>query len=126
MSNKIVQTSSAPSAIGPYSQAVWAGDLLYTSGQVALHPETGEMCNENLAQETHQVMKNLTMVLQAAGLSWNQVIKTTIYIMDMNAFSEINEIYASYLSAPFPARETVQVARLPKDAKIEISVVAQK
>lgn len=126
MSKQIINTTNAPAAIGPYSQAVWAGDLLYTSGQVALIPESGDMDNANLTTETHRVMSNLKAILIEAGLTFNQVIKSTIYIKDMNDFAEINTIYASYLSQPYPARETVEVARLPKDAKIEISVVAKR
>lgn len=123
---QIINTKHAPAAIGPYSQAVWAGDLLYTSGQVALIPETGEMDNLNLETETHRVMKNLSALLSEAGLSFEHVIKASIFIKDMNDFAKINEIYASYLQEPYPARETVEVARLPKDARIEISVVARK
>jgi 2-iminobutanoate/2-iminopropanoate deaminase len=123
---KIVNTKNAPAAIGPYSQAVWAGDLLYTSGQVALIPETGTMDNDSLETETHRVMKNLSALLEEAGLSFNHVIKASIFIKDMNDFAKINEIYASYLQEPYPARETVEVARLPKDALIEISVVAKR
>jgi 2-iminobutanoate/2-iminopropanoate deaminase len=123
---QIINTAYAPAAIGPYSQAVWAGDLLYTSGQVALSPESGEMDNLDLASETHRVMGNLKAILTEAGLTFEHVIKATIFIKDMNDFAEINTIYASYLSQPYPARETVEVARLPKDARIEISVVAKK
>jgi 2-iminobutanoate/2-iminopropanoate deaminase len=123
---EIINTKNAPAAIGPYSQAVWAGDLLYTSGQVALIPETGEMDNQSLETETHRVMKNLSALLEEAGLSFNHVIKVSIFIKDMNDFAKINEIYASYLTEPYPARETVEVARLPKDARIEVSVVAKK
>lgn len=123
---EIINTKNAPAAIGPYSQAVWAGDLLYTSGQVALIPETGEMDNQSLETETHRVMKNLSALLIEAGLSFNHVIKASIFIKDMNDFAKINEIYASYLQEPYPARETVEVARLPKDARIEISVVAKR
>lgn len=123
---EVINTKNAPAAIGPYSQAVWAGDLLYTSGQVALNPETGEMDNQSLETETHRVMKNLSALLSEAGLSFNHVIKASIFIKDMNDFAKINEIYASYLQEPYPARETVEVARLPKDARIEISVVAKR
>lgn len=122
----IIQTDSAPTAIGPYSQAVWAGNLLYTSGQVALIPDSGQMDNANLASETHRVMQNLQAILSAAGLNFNHVIKTSIFIKNMDDFAEINTIYAQYLEQPYPARETVEVARLPKDARIEISMVAQK
>lgn len=123
---EIICTQKAPAAIGPYSQAVWAGELLYTSGQVALIPESGEMDNHSLETETHRVMKNLSAILEKAGLSFDHVVKATIYIKDMNDFTKINEIYASYLKEPYPARETVEVARLPKDARIEISVVARR
>ena len=123
---EIINTTNAPAAIGPYSQAVWAGDLLYTSGQVALIPDSGEMDNESLESETHRVMKNLAALLAEAGLGFEHVIKASIFIKDMNNFAKINEIYASYLKQPYPARETVEVARLPKDAKIEISVVAKR
>lgn len=123
---EIINTTNAPAAIGPYSQAVWAGDLLYTSGQVALIPDSGEMDNESLVSETHRVMKNLAALLAEAGLGFEHVIKASIFIKDMNDFAKINEIYASYLKQPYPARETVEVARLPKDAKIEISVVAKR
>jgi 2-iminobutanoate/2-iminopropanoate deaminase len=123
---EIINTKNAPAAIGPYSQAVWAGDLLYTSGQVALIPETGEMDNQSIETETHRVMKNLTALLAEASLGFEHVIKVSIFIKDMNDFAKINEIYASYLKEPYPARETVEVARLPKDARIEISVVAKR
>lgn len=123
---QFINTSNAPAAIGPYSQAVWAGELLYTSGQIAIDPNNGEMDNASIEIETHRVMKNLSALLYEAGLSFDHVIKSTIYIKDMNQFANINEIYASYLNEPFPARETVEVARLPKDAQIEISVVAKR
>lgn len=126
MNKPIVQTTHAPAAIGPYSQAVWAGDLLYTSGQVALIPESGDMDNATIEAETHRVMKNLGAILTEAGLTYNHIVKATIFIKDMNDFAKINEIYSSYLSKPYPARETVEVARLPKDARIEVSVVAKK
>jgi len=126
VANQIINTSNAPVAIGPYSQAVWAGDLLYTSGQIALHPSSGAMENASLEIECHQVMKNLQSILTEAGLTFQNIIKSTIYIKDMNDFGQINEIYSSYLVQPYPARETVEVARLPKDAKIEISVVAKR
>lgn len=126
MEKHIINTINAPAAIGPYSQAVWAGDLLYTSGQVALIPESGEMDNASLETETHRVMGNLKAILTEAEMSFDNVIKVTIYIKDMNDFAQINTIYASYLTQPYPARETVEVARLPKDAKIEISVVANR
>lgn len=126
MEKQIINTPNAPAAIGPYSQAVWAGDLLYTSGQIALNPENGEMDNQSLETETHRVMSNLKALLTEAELNFDHVIKASIYIKDMNDFAEINGIYSSYLTQPFPARETVEVARLPKDARIEISIVAHR
>lgn len=123
---KIINTSNAPKAIGPYSQAVWAGDLLFLSGQIALCPETGVFLNSSLEQESHQVMKNIKSILNAAEMDYQNIIKTSIYLKDMNDFAEVNHIYASYLEEPFPARETIEVARLPKDARIEISIIAKK
>jgi 2-iminobutanoate/2-iminopropanoate deaminase len=123
---KIINTSNAPKAIGPYSQAVWAGDLLFLSGQIALCPETGEFLNSSLEEESHQVMKNIKSILNAAEMDYQNIIKTSIFLKDMNDFVAVNQIYASYLSEPFPARETVEVARLPKDARIEISIIAKK
>jgi 2-iminobutanoate/2-iminopropanoate deaminase len=123
---EIINTKNAPSAIGPYSQAVWAGDMLLMSGQIALNPETGVMENESLASETHRVMKNIAGILEAAGMDYSHILKASIFIKDMNEFAQINEIYASYLQEPYPARETVEVARLPKDARIEISIIAKK
>jgi 2-iminobutanoate/2-iminopropanoate deaminase len=123
---KIINTSNAPKAIGPYSQAVWAGDLLFLSGQIALCPETGAFLNSSLEEESHQVMKNIKSILNAAEMDYQNIIKTSIFLKDMNDFAEVNQIYASYLAEPFPARETVEVARLPKDARIEISIIAKK
>jgi 2-iminobutanoate/2-iminopropanoate deaminase len=123
---KIINTSNAPKAIGPYSQAVWAGDLLFLSGQIALCPETGAFLNSSLEEESHQVMKNIKSILNAAEMDYQNIIKSSIFLKDMNDFAEVNQIYASYLSEPFPARETVEVARLPKDARIEISIIAKK
>lgn len=126
MTKIIINTENAPSAIGPYSQAVWAGDILFTSGQIALNPESGHMENENVTTETHRVMKNISAILFSANLTFDHIIKATIFIKDMNDFGVINEVYSSYLSQPYPARETVEVARLPKDARIEISIIAKK
>lgn len=123
---KIINTSNAPKAIGPYSQAVWAGDLLFLSGQIALCPETGAFLNSSLEEESHQVMKNIKSILNAAEMDYQNIVKSSIFLKDMNDFAEVNQIYASYLSEPFPARETVEVARLPKDARIEISIIAKK
>lgn len=120
----IVQTNNAPAAIGPYSQAVKTGNLLFTSGQIALHPESGSMITQDIATETKQVMSNLEAVLHAAGTDFSKVIKTSIFLRDMNDFEVVNRVYGSYFNGQFPARETVQVARLPKDAGVEISMIA--
>ncbi|MDX2188498.1 MAG: RidA family protein [Bacteroidota bacterium] len=122
--NRIIHSDEAPKALGPYSQAVLAGNTLYTAGQIALDVKTGNMVNSSVKDEATQVMKNLGYVLGAAGFEFADVVKTTIYLADMNDFATVNEVYGSYFSTNFPARETVQVARLPKDAKVEISFVA--
>lgn len=122
---KNLKTDKAPQAIGPYSQAVVCGGMLYASGQIPINPETGEMQNSSIEEETHQVMKNIGAILEAANINFSNIIKTTIFITDMNDFSIVNEVYASYFSDDlFPARETVQVAALPKKAKVEISIIA--
>ena len=131
MEKIIINTSSAPSPIGPYSQAVQSGNLLFISGQICLDPTSGELMNKDIQQETHQVMHNLKAILQQAGMDFNSVVKTTIYITDMNRFTEINEVYGKYFNkdlpagkAGFPARETVQVSALPKFVNVEISMIA--
>lgn len=121
---KIISTNNAPGAIGPYSQAVQTGNILFTSGQIAIDPTTGELNMADLTTETHQVMKNLDAVLSAAGLSFKDVVKTSIFLADMNDFAAVNEIYASYFESDYPARETVQVAMLPKGVNVEISMIA--
>jgi 2-iminobutanoate/2-iminopropanoate deaminase len=122
---KIIQTASAPAPIGPYNQAVMYGNMLYTSGQIAINPETNELVIDNIENETHQVMQNLKAVLEAAGMTFENVIKTTIFIQNMQLFSRINAIYGQYFDEKTaPARETVQVAALPKYVNIEISVIA--
>ena len=124
---KIIYTEQAPAPIGPYSQAVLVNETLYTSGQIALDPKTMELVLDSIATETKQVMENLKAVLAAAGMTFDNVVKATIFIMDMNDFSNINAVYATYFDeATAPARETVQVACLPKNVNIEISVVAMK
>lgn len=124
---QIINTKNAPAPIGPYSQAVKFGDTLYTSGQIALNPETGELVLGDVEAETKQVMENLKAVLNAAGMSFEDVVKTSIFIMDMNDFAKINAVYGSYLNeATAPARETVQVAGLPKGVSVEISMMARK
>ena len=124
MSKTIINTNNAPAPIGPYNQAVKAGNFLFVSGQVALKPGTNDMANADIIEETHQVMKNLKAILSEAGFSFNNVVKTTIFLSDMDLFSQVNEIYAKYFDGNFPARETVAVKGLPKNANVEISVVA--
>lgn len=124
MERKIITTQSAPAPIGPYNQAVLANGTLYISGQVCIDPQTGHLKNRDIQDETHQVMQNLKAILSEAGMSFGNVVKTTIFITDMNQFSEINEIYGKYFSGDFPARETVQVSALPKFVNIEISMIA--
>lgn len=116
----------APAPIGPYNQAVLAGNTLYVSGQIAIHPESGNIINENIDIETEQVMSNLSAVLSAADMDFSNVVKTTIFLSDMDSFSRVNEIYGKYFTADFPARETVAVKTLPKNVNVEISVVAVK
>ncbi|MDA9056847.1 Rid family detoxifying hydrolase [Flavobacteriaceae bacterium] len=123
----IITTKKAPQPIGPYSQAVLVGNTLYTSGQIALHPETGELVMDSIEVETTQVMKNLKAVLEAANMTFENVIKASIFISDMNSFGAINTVYAQYFDeATAPARETVEVANLPKFVNVEISVIAIK
>ncbi len=122
----VIETKNAPAPIGPYSQAVLSGNTLYTSGQVAFKPETGELVLDTIENETQQVMSNMSAVLAEAGMTFDNVIKTSIFISDMDNFSRINEVYAQYFTANFPARETLEVARLPKDVNVEISMIAVK
>jgi 2-iminobutanoate/2-iminopropanoate deaminase len=123
----IITTSKAPAPIGPYSQAVLSGNTLYTSGQIAFNPETMTLVLEDIKSETKQVMDNMKAVLEAAGMTFENVVKTSIFISDMGNFSQINEVYGNYFDeATAPARETVQVARLPKDVNVEISMIAVK
>lgn len=119
----IVQTSNAPAAIGPYSQGVVVNNLFYSSGQIPLTPE-GVMVEGDIQTQTHQVFKNLKAVLEAAGASLETVVKATVFIKNMDEFAQLNEVYAEYFNAHKPARSTVEVARLPKDAMVEIEVVA--
>ncbi|TCW36576.1 RidA family protein [Laceyella sacchari] len=120
-----VETSNAPQAIGPYVQAMEMGDLIFTSGQIPLTP-AGELVGEGIEEQTHQVLKNIQAVLSAAGSDLNHVIKTTLFIKDMNQFQIINRIYAEYFNEHKPARSCVEVARLPKDVLIEMEVIARK
>lgn len=122
----IIHTELAPSPIGPYSQAVKAGDTLYVSGQIAIHPETGELVQGNISDETTRVMLNIRTLLSASGLSFSDVVKTSIFLSDMKHFAEVNSVYGSYFDSDFPARETVAVLGLPKNVNVEISVTAHK
>ncbi len=122
----IINTPLAPAPIGPYSQAVMVGDLLFASGAIAIDPASGQLITINILQETTQVMRNIGEVLKAAGLSYSDIVKTTIFLKDMDQFAAVNDVYAQFFQADFPARETVQVSRLPKDVNVEISVIAKK
>ena len=126
MDKIIIRTPNAPAPIGPYNQAVLAGDTLYISGQICIDPVSGELKKKDIQEETHQAMQNIKAILLAAGTGFNNVVKTTIFITDMNQFSEINEVYGKYFEGDFPARETVQVAALPKFVNVEISMIAIK
>ncbi len=122
---RIVQTDEAPHAIGAYSQAIVAGDFVFTSGQIALDPASGELIEGDVREQTARVLHNLAAVLQAAGSSLKDVVKTTVFLRDMNDFAAVNEVYASFFSdAAPPARSTVEAARLPRDVKVEIDAVA--
>ncbi len=119
-----VQTDGAPKAIGPYSQAIKANGLMFCSGQVALNPATGQVIAGGIREQTDQVLKNLKAVLEAGGTSLDQVVKTTVFLSDLTDFEEMNKVYGGFFNDPPPARSTVQVARLPKDVRIEIDVIA--
>ena len=124
MQKEIIHTPNAPAPIGPYSQAVRSGNTLYLSGQVCIDPKTGDLKNRDVSEETEQVMQNLQAVLTQAGLDFSHVVKTTIFLTDMNRFAEVNAVYAKYFKSDFPARETVQVSALPKFVNVEISMIA--
>jgi len=124
MHKKIINTLSAPAPIGPYNQAVKAGKYLFVSGQIAINSVTGQLVTDNIEDETRQVMQNIEAILVAAEMSWDNIIKTTIFLTDINNFAKINQVYGSFFQTDFPARETVEVSRLPKDVNVEISVVA--
>ena len=119
-----ISSAGAPKAIGPYSQAVRAGQLLFLSGQVALDPATGQMVEGGVTEQTRRVFENLGAVLTAAGRSFADVVRTTVFLADMNDFAAMNEVYGQYFKEPYPARATVQVARLPRDARVEIDLIA--
>lgn len=131
MEKNIITTKHAPAPIGPYNQAVLVNNTLYISGQICIDPSTGNLKNQDIQEETHQVMQNLKSILSEAGMNFSNVVKTTIFLTDMNSFSEVNEIYGKYFSGDqasgqggFPARETVQVSALPKFVNVEISMIA--
>ncbi|MFL5774397.1 MAG: RidA family protein [Flavisolibacter sp.] len=126
MEKKIIKTDNAPAPIGPYNQAIMVKDTLYISGQICIDPTSGNMKNKDFQEETHQVMKNLQSILQDAGMTFRNVVKTTIFLTDMNRFSEVNEVYGKYFETDFPARETVQVSALPKFVNVEVSMIAVK
>jgi 2-iminobutanoate/2-iminopropanoate deaminase len=125
MKKQAISTTNAPGAIGPYSQAIRTGSLLFVSGQIPLDPKTGEVVSGGISAETKKVLENLRAILQAAGASMADVVKTTIFLKDMNQFSAVNEVYASFFQEPFPARATVEVSKLPKNVNVEIEAVAQ-
>lgn len=122
---KVIQTSEAPSAVGPYSQAIELDNLVFASGQIAIDPKTGEVV-EGLEAQAHQVLKNAQAVIAASGAKWENVVKTTVFITNINDFAKVNEIYAQYFKQPYPARSCVEVGKLPKGALLEIEVIAKK
>ena len=124
MTKQIINTNNAPAPIGPYNQAVKSGNFLFISGQVALKPGTNDLANADIIEETHQVLQNLKTILAEAGMDFSNIVKTTIFLSDMELFSRVNEIYAKYFDGDFPARETVAVKGLPKNANVEISAIA--
>lgn len=126
MPKTIINTTKAPAPIGPYNQAILKGDELFISGQICIDPVTGQLNNKDIATETRQVMLNLQAILDAAGMNFSHVIKTTIFLTDMNQFAQVNEVYGSFFVADFPARETVQVSALPKFVNVEISMIAAR
>ena len=124
MQKQIVYSDNAPKPIGPYSHAVISGGFLFASGQIAIDPESGNLVVDNIESETKQVMKNIGVVLTAANLSFKNIVKTSIFLKNMDDFAKVNEVYATYFESDFPARETLQVAKLPKDVNVEISITA--
>jgi 2-iminobutanoate/2-iminopropanoate deaminase len=121
---EIISTDKAPGAIGPYSQAIKTGGMVYCSGQIPIDPETGEFVSNDISEQTEQVLKNLSAVLEAAGAALDSVVKTTVFLADMSDFAAMNEVYGRFFSENKPARATVQAARLPRDAKVEIECIA--
>ena len=126
MKRQIVATDAAPKAVGPYSQDVWAGDLLFCAGQIPLEPATGNIVPGGISEQATRVLENIHGLLQSQGLDFNNVVKSTVFLSDMNNFAAMNEVYARFFTKEPPARSTVQVARLPKDALVEIEVVAAR
>ncbi|MDQ0196311.1 RidA family protein [Paenibacillus wynnii] len=125
MSKKQISTTNAPGAIGPYSQAITAGNWVYTSGQLGMNPETGDLA-EGVQEQARQALNNLKAILEEAGASLDHVVKTTVFLKDMNDFVAVNEVYSTFFTEPYPARSAVEVARLPKDGLVEIEAVARK
>jgi 2-iminobutanoate/2-iminopropanoate deaminase len=126
MSKTVIYSASAPDPIGPYSQAIQAGNMVFVSGQIAIQRSTGQILTGSIEDETTMVMSNISDILKAAGLDFNNIVKTTIFLKDMNSFPKVNEVYGKYFTQNPPARETVEVSRLPKDVNVEISCIAVK
>lgn len=126
MNKTIIESAKAPAPIGPYSQAVQAGNTLYVSGQIAIDQATGQLLTQEIKAETHQVMKNLSYILSEAGYDFSHIVKCSIFVKDLGNFAAINEVYGTYFTSNPPARETVEVSRLPKDVNVEISCIAVK
>ena len=126
MPGQTVATTEAPAAIGPYSQGTWAGELFFSAGQIGLDPESGDLVSDDVAGQTRRVFQNLQAVLRAARLTIGHVVKTTVFLADMDEFGIVNDIYAEYFDPPYPSRSTVETARLPRDARVEIEVIARR
>lgn len=125
MNKRVINTIKAPAPIGPYNQAIVSGNMLYISGQIPINPETNELVISDVSTETHQSMRNIAAILEEAGINFNHVVKTTIFLSDMKLFAQVNEVYGSYFSGDYPARETVAVKGLPKGTNVEISMIAE-
>lgn len=125
MAKKQVSTVEAPAAIGPYSQAIVCGNMLYASGQIPINPRTGKIESDDISEQAHRVFKNIGAVLAAKGLDFSSVVKTTVFLTDLGDFNTVNEIYGGYFTEPYPARSCVQVAKLPKNVKIEVEIIAE-
>ena len=125
MAKKQVSTVEAPAAIGPYSQAIVCGNMLYASGQIPINPRTGNIESDDISEQAHRVFKNIGAVLAAKGLDFSSVVKTTVFLTDLGDFNTVNEIYGGYFTEPYPARSCVQVAKLPRGAKIEVEIIAE-